>query len=66
MFVNCQLIFISSLTYNKFSLFYLLLWKWKKVLIYNTPFVFSYKQNLFFRFIQLIMYVVHIMDHIHH
>jgi len=31
-----------------------------------TPSVFKYKQNLLFRFIHLMMYVVHNMDHIHH
>jgi len=32
----------------------------------STPSVFKYKQNWFFRFIHLMMYVVHIMNHIHH
>ena len=32
----------------------------------NAPKVFKYKQNLLFRFIHLIMYVVHNMNHIHH
>jgi len=32
----------------------------------STPSVSKYKQNLFFRFIHLMMYVVHNMDHIYH
>jgi len=31
-----------------------------------TPSVLKYKQILLFRFIQLMMYVVHNMNHIHH
>ena len=40
---------------------------WKvNILKSNTPSVLKYKQKSFFRFIHLMMYVVHIMDHVHH
>jgi len=35
------------------------------VLIY-TPFIINYKQIFIFKFIQLMIYVVHNIDHIHH
>jgi len=31
-----------------------------------TPSVLKYKQKSLFRFIHLMMYVIHIVDHIHH
>jgi hypothetical protein len=37
----------------------------KKLEFVHTPSISKYKQNLLFRFIHLMMYVVH-MDHIHH
>jgi len=34
--------------------------------IYSTPSVFKYKQNLLFWFIRLMMHVIHVMNHMHH
>jgi hypothetical protein len=38
----------------------------KTATLSTTPSVSKYKQNSLFRFIHLMMYVVHNMDHIHH
>lgn len=37
-----------------------------KTVFVVTPSVSFYNQILLFRFVQLMMYVVHIMNHIHH